>query len=211
LERRYDVVTAERQVASANAKIGAAEAAFYPTLDLAAQGEYVHNQFAHLVSLPNRLWTLGPTLAETIFDGGARSAAVSEARATYDEEVANYRQTVLTAFQSVEDSVSSWNHLQQQVQAYTNINQRTQKLFDSTRAQRQAGTASQQSLLNEQLTLLSARQNLQDSQASLAQSSVTLIKNLGGGWQWDESRGTAAPATSDQHTGAGPTAELAAQ
>jgi len=212
LERRYDVVTAERQVASANAQIGVAKAAFYPTLDLAAQGGYVHNQFAHLFSLPNRFWTLGPTLAETIFDGGARRAAVRESRATYDEYVANYRQTVLTAFQGVEDCISSWNHLQQQTQAYTNIYQRTQKLFDSTRAQREVGTASQESLLNEELTLLSAKQNLQDSQASLTQSSVTLIKNLGGGWHWDESRGAAAASTStDHHTGAGPTAGLAAQ
>jgi outer membrane protein TolC len=135
---------------------------------------------------------------------------VGEARATYDEDVANYRQTVLTAFQSVEDSISSWNHLQQQTQAYTNIYQRTEKLFDSTRAQREAGTASQQSLLSEQLTLLSAKQNLQDSQASLTQSSVTLIKNLGGGWQWDESRGAPAASTSDQHSGTGPTVSLAA-
>jgi NodT family efflux transporter outer membrane factor (OMF) lipoprotein len=182
LERRYDVVTAERQAAAANAKIGVAQAAFYPTLDLSAQGGYEHNQFAHLFSLPNRFWTLGPTLAETIFDGGARRAAVREARATYDEDVANYRQTVLAAFQSVEDSLSSWNHLQQQAQAYTNIYQRTQKLFDSTRAQRDVGTASQQSLLSEQLTLLSAKQSLLDTQASLTQSSVSLIKNLGGGW-----------------------------
>jgi NodT family efflux transporter outer membrane factor (OMF) lipoprotein len=192
LERRFDVVTAERQAAAANAKIGVAKAAFFPTLDLSAQGGYQHNQFAHLFSLPNRFWTLGPTLAETIFDGGARTAAVREARATYDEDVANYRQTVLGAFQSVEDSLSSWNHLQQQAQAFTNIYQRTQKLFDSTRAQREVGTASQQSLLTEQLTLLSAQQNLQDTQASLTQSSVTLIKNLGGGWQWDESRGATA-------------------
>ena len=200
LERRYDVVSAERQAASANAKIGVAEAAFYPTLDLAAEGGYVHNQFAHLISLPNRFWTLGPTLTETIFDGGARRAAVREARATYDENVANYRQTVLTAFQNVEDSISSWNHLQQQTQAFTNIYQRNQKLFDSTRAQREVGTASQQNLLSEQLTLLSAKQNLQDSQASLTQSSVTLIKNLGGGWQWDESREAAAASTSTEHT-----------
>jgi NodT family efflux transporter outer membrane factor (OMF) lipoprotein len=192
LERRFDVVTAERQAAAANAKIGVAKAAFFPTLDLSAQGGYQHNQFAHLFSLPNRFWTLGPTLAETIFDGGARTAAVREARATYDEDVANYRQTVLGAFQSVEDSLSSWNHLQQQAQAFTNIYQRTQKLFDSTRAQREVGTASQESLLTEQLTLLSAQQNLQDTQASLTQSSVTLIKNLGGGWQWDESRGATA-------------------
>jgi NodT family efflux transporter outer membrane factor (OMF) lipoprotein len=212
LERRYDVVIAERQVASANAKIGVAEAAYYPTLDLAAEGGYVHNQFAHLFSLPNRFWTLGPTLAETLFDGGARTAAVREARATYDQNVANYRQTVLTAFQNVEDSVSSWNHLQQQTQAYTNIYQRNQKLFASIRAQREVGTASQQNLLSEQLTLLSAQQNLQDSQASLAQSSVTLIKNLGGGWQWDESReAPAASASTDRHTGASPSAGLAAQ
>ena len=192
LERRFDVVTAERQAAAANAKIGVAKAAFFPTLDLSAQGGYQHNQFAHLFSLPNRFWTLGPTLAETIFDGGARTAAVREARATYDEDVANYRQTVLGAFQSVEDSLSSWNHLQQQARAFTNIYQRTQKLFDSTRAQREVGTASQESLLSEQLTLLLAKQNLQDTQASLTQSSVTLIKNLGGGWQWDESRGATA-------------------
>jgi NodT family efflux transporter outer membrane factor (OMF) lipoprotein len=183
LERRYDVVSAERQAASANAQIGLAEAAFYPTLDLAAQGGYVHNQFAHLISMPNRFWTLGPTLAETLFDGGARRAAVREARATYDEEVADYRQTVLTAFQSVEDSMSSWNHLQQQTEAYNTIYQRNQTLFDHTRAQREIGAASEQSLLNEELTLLSAKQNLADSQALLSQSSVTLIKNLGGGWQ----------------------------
>jgi len=193
------------------AKIGVATAAFYPTLDLSAEGGYEHNQFAHLFSLPNRFWTLGPTLAETIFDGGARTAAVREARATYDEDVANYRQTVLGAFQSVEDSLSSWNHLQQQAQAFTNIYQRTQKLFDSTRAQREVGTASQESLLSEQLTLLLAKQNLQDTQASLTQSSVTLIKNLGGGWQWDESREAPAASISDQHTGAGPTMGLAAQ
>ena len=212
LERRYDVVSAERQAASANAQIGVAEAAFYPTLDLAAQGGYVHNQFAHLFSMPNRFWTLGPTLAETLFDGGARRAAVREARASYDEEVATYRQTVLTAFQSVEDSMSSWNHLKQQTQAYTTIYQRTETLFDHTRAQREVGTASEQSLLNEQLTLLSAKQNLEDSQALLTQSSVTLIKNLGGGWQWDESREAATASTSrDQHTGTGPAESLAAR
>jgi NodT family efflux transporter outer membrane factor (OMF) lipoprotein len=212
LERRYDVVTAERIAASANAKIGVAQAAFFPTLDLSAEGGYEHNQFAHLFSLPNRFWTLGPTLAETIFDGGARTAAVREARATYDEDVANYRQTVLAAFQSVEDSLSSWNHLQQQAQAYANIYQRNQKLFDNTRAQREVGTASEQNLLSEQLTLLLAKQNLQDTQAALTQSSVALIKNLGGGWQWDETRKAAVTSTSmDRRNRADPAAGLAAQ
>ena len=194
LERRYDVVTAERTAAAANAKIGAAEAAFFPSLTLSAEGGYEHNTFAHLFSLPNRIWTLGPDLAETIFDGGARTAAVREARATYEEDVANYRNAVLTAFQNVEDSLSTVNHLRQQTQAYTNISHRNQQLFASERAQRLAGTASEQDLLTRQLTLLQAEQNLNDSQASLAQGSVTLIKNLGGGWQWEDTNVPAVPA-----------------
>jgi NodT family efflux transporter outer membrane factor (OMF) lipoprotein len=194
LERRYDVVTAERTAAAANAKIGVADAAFFPTLTLAAEGGYQHNTFAHLFSLPNRFWTLGPELAETIFDGGARTAAVREARATYDEDVAGYRNAVLTAFQNVEDSLSTVNHLRQQTQAFTNILQRNQQLFASERAQRLAGTASEQDLLTQQLTLLQAEQNLKDSQALLAQGSVTLIRNLGGGWQWDDRNVSAVPA-----------------
>jgi NodT family efflux transporter outer membrane factor (OMF) lipoprotein len=197
LERRYDVVSAERTAASANATIGVAEAAFFPTLTLSAEGGFQHNTFAHLFSLPSRIWTLGPDLAETIFDGGARTAAVHEARATYDEDVANYRNTVLTAFQSVEDSLSTVNHLKQQENAFANILQRNQQLFASERAQFQVGAASQQDLLTEQLTLLQAEQNLNDTQGLLTQGSVALIKNLGGGWQWgagDAKAGAAKPA-----------------
>jgi NodT family efflux transporter outer membrane factor (OMF) lipoprotein len=194
LERRYDVVTAERTAASANAKIGAAEAAFFPTLTLSAEGGFQHNTFANLFSLPNRYWTLGPALAETIFDGGARTAAVREARATYDEDVANYRNAVLAAFQTVEDSLSTVNHLRQQTQAYANIFGRNQQLFASERAQRLAGIASEQDLLTQQLTLLQAEQNLRDSQALLAQGTVTLVKNLGGGWQWDDPHIPSTPA-----------------
>jgi NodT family efflux transporter outer membrane factor (OMF) lipoprotein len=192
LERRYDVVGAERTAASANAKIGVADAAFFPTLTLSAEGGFEHNTFAHLFSLPNRFWTLGPQLAETVFDGGARSAAVREARATYDEEVATYRNTVLTAFQNVEDSLSSVNHLRQQMQAFEKILQRNQQLFASERAQQLAGTASEEDLLTEQLTLIQAEQNLKDTQALLTQGSVTLIRNLGGGWQWDDAKRSAA-------------------
>ncbi|WP_245643932.1 efflux transporter outer membrane subunit [Paraburkholderia oxyphila] len=200
LERRYDVVSAERAAASANAKIGAAEAAFFPNLTLSAQGGFQHSALANLFSLPSRYWTLGPQLAGTIFDGGARTAAVHGARATYDEAVAGYRQTVLSAFESVEDSLSSWNHLAQQEHAYADIYQRNKQLFDSEHAQYQIGTTSRQSLFSEQLTLLLAQQNLVDTQASLTLSSVTLIKNLGGGWQWDEANevpaNAAAPSTS---------------
>jgi NodT family efflux transporter outer membrane factor (OMF) lipoprotein len=188
LERRYDVVSAERAAASANAKIGVAEAAFFPNLTLSAQGGFQHNALANLFSVPNRFWTLGPELAGTIFDAGARTAAVREARATYDEFVAAYRGTVLAAFQSVEDSLSSWNHLRQQEQAYADIYERNKQLFESERAQFHVGRASEQSLFSEQLTLLLAQQNLEDTQALLTLSSVTLIKNLGGGWEWDDAK-----------------------
>jgi NodT family efflux transporter outer membrane factor (OMF) lipoprotein len=186
LERRYDVVNAERTAASANAKIGEAEAAFFPTLNLSAEGGFQHNALANLFSLPNRFWSVGPSLAETLFDGGARSAAVAEARATYDADVATYRGTVLSAFESVENSLSSCNHLKEEAEAFAGILRRNQSLFASENAQYTVGTASEQNLLTQRLTLLQAEQNLKDTQASLTTSTVTLIENLGGGWQWDE-------------------------
>ncbi len=198
LERRYDVVSAERSAAAANAKIGVAVAAFFPTLDLSAEGGFEHNALANLLSTPNRFWTLGPSLVGTLFDGGAHSAAVREARATYDSDVASYRETVLASFQNVEDSLSSCNHLVQQAQAYLHIYERNQRLLASEQAQERVGTASQQSLLNQQLTLLQAQQNLEDTQASLAQNTVTLIKSLGGGWQSDS-----AGSLARQHAPAG--------
>jgi NodT family efflux transporter outer membrane factor (OMF) lipoprotein len=183
LERRPDVVAAERAAASANARIGVAKAAFFPSLVLSAEGGFQNDTLANLFSLPNRIWTLGPALAATIFDGGARTAAVHEAEATYDGSVAAYRQTVLTAFQNVEDSLSACNHLRAQADAFAGIYRRNQQLFESARAQLLAGTASEQGLLIQQLTLLSAEQNLNDTRGQLVQSSVTLVMNLGGGWQ----------------------------
>jgi NodT family efflux transporter outer membrane factor (OMF) lipoprotein len=202
LQRRYDVVAAERTAASANALIGVAEAAFFPTVTLSASGGFQHNTFANLFSLPNRFWTLGPDLAQTIFDGGARTAAVREARATYDQDVANYRNTVLTAFQTVEDSLSSVNHLRQQTQSFADILQRNQQLFASSNAQFDAGAASQQDVLTQQLTLLLAQQNLNDTQGLLAQSSVALIRNLGGGWDFKDMQ-TASDNSAPSHAPAG--------
>jgi NodT family efflux transporter outer membrane factor (OMF) lipoprotein len=185
LERRPDVVAAERLAAAANARIGVAQAAFFPSLMLSAQGGFQGSALATLFSLPNRLWTLGPALAATLFDGGARTAAVHQAQATYDQDVATYRQTVLTAFQNVEDSLSACNHLREQANAYAAIYRRNQQLLESQRAQLLAGTASEQTVLMQQLVLLSAEQILRDTQGLLAQDSVTLVMNLGGGWQQD--------------------------
>jgi len=183
LQRRPDVVSAERTAAAANARIGVAEAAFYPNLTLSAEGGYRGSALGGLFSLPNRVWLLGPALAETIFDGGARRAAVTEAQATYDQDAANYRSAVLTALQNVEDNLSALNHLQSQAQAYEQIFLRNQQLFGSQQAQQQAGTVSTQNVLTQQLVLLQAEQNLRDTQGQLSQGSVALIQSLGGGWQ----------------------------
>jgi len=200
LERRYDVVSAERTAAAANAGIGVAEAAFYPSLTLSAQGGFAHNTLAHLFTLPSRYWTLGPDLAETIFDAGARTAAVHGARATYDEDVANYRNTVLTAFQSVEDSLSSMNHLRAQASAFANVYDSNSRLFASEQAQFDAGAVSQQNLLTQRLTLIQAEQSLRDTQALLAESNVLLVKNLGGGWQRDDAEVASVPAAASSAT-----------
>ncbi|SMG17612.1 efflux transporter outer membrane subunit [Paraburkholderia susongensis] len=194
LERRYDVVSAERTAAAANASIGVAEAAFFPTLTLSAEGGFAHNTFAHLFSLPSRFWTLGPDLAGTLFDGGERTAAVHGARATYDEDVANYRNTVLTAFQSVEDSLSSMNHLRAQAEAFAGVYDNSSRLFASQQAQFNAGAASEQNVLTQRLTLIQAEESLRDTQAQLAESNVLLVKNLGGGWQRDDANVASAPS-----------------
>jgi NodT family efflux transporter outer membrane factor (OMF) lipoprotein len=194
LERRYDVVSAERTAAAANASIGVAEAAYFPTLTLSAEGGFAHNTFAHLFTLPSRFWTLGPDLAATLFDGGERTAAVHGARATYDEDVANYRNTVLTAFQSVEDSLSSMNHLRAQASAFASVYDSSNRLFASQQAQFNAGAASEQNVLTQRLTLIQAEESLRDTQAQLAESNVLLVKNLGGGWQRDDASVASAPS-----------------
>ncbi len=206
LERRYDVVSAERTAAAANAKIGVAEAAFFPDVTLSAEGGFAHNTFAHLFSLPSRFWTLGPDIAETIFDGGARTAAVHGARATYDEDVANYRNTVLTAFQGVEDSLSSMNHLRQQASAFEKVYDSSSRLFSSQQAQFNAGASSQQNVLTQRLTLIQAEESVRDTQALLAESNVLLVKNLGGGWQRDDAEMASVPAAASS-----PASDAAAQ
>lgn len=183
LQRRPDVVSAERTAAAANARIGVAEAAFYPNVDLTADVGYRSSALGGLFSVPNRIWTLGPSLAETIFDAGAREAAVNVAQAGYDQDVANYRGTVLSALQNVEDNLSAINHLQQQAEAFQQIFQRNQQLFGSQEAQQRVGVVSRQAVLTQQLLLLQSEQNVRDTQGLLSQSNVALVQSLGGGWQ----------------------------
>jgi len=182
LQRRPDVIAAERTAAAANARIGVAEAAFFPTLDLSAEVGFRGSALGGLFSLPNRIWSLGPSLAATLFDGGAREAGLRQAYAGYDQDVASYRGTVLAALQNVEDNLSALNHLQRQAETYQQIHQRNQQLFGSQEAQQRAGVVSRQAVVTQQLLLLQSEQNLRDAQGQLSQASVALIQSLGGGW-----------------------------
>ena len=115
LERRPDVAAAERRMAAANAQIGIAYAAYYPSLNLSASYGYESSNFSHFFDLPSRFWSVGPSLSETVYDGGLRRATVNQFITTYNADVASYRQTVLTAFQQVEDGLAAVRILSQQI------------------------------------------------------------------------------------------------
>jgi len=182
LQRRPDVIAAERTAAAANARIGVAEAAFFPNLDLTAEVGFRGSALGGLFNTANRIWSLGPALSATLFDGGAREAALRQAYAGYDQDVANYRGTVLAALQNVEDNLSALNHLQRQADTFGQIHQRNQQLFASQQSQQRAGVASRQAVLTQQLLLLQSEQSLRDAQGQQSQASVALIQSLGGGW-----------------------------
>ena len=114
LERRPDIATAERLVAAANADIGVAKAAYFPTLTLSASGGFSSSSFARWLTVPSRFWSLGPDLAAPLFEGGLRRAQTEQAVAAYDQAVASYRQTVLGGFQEVEDNLGALRILEQE-------------------------------------------------------------------------------------------------
>ncbi len=186
LERRPDVAAAERKVAAANAQIGVATAAYFPQLTLAASGGYQSEGLAHWISLPNRIWSIGPALAETIFDGGLRESQVSSARAAYDQAVASYRQTVLTAFQGVEDDLAALQILEREDALQLEAVRLAQKAVDLQINRYKAGTIAYTDVITSQTTLLTN----QETEVTLLSQRVTycvsLIAALGG--NWDEQR-----------------------
>jgi NodT family efflux transporter outer membrane factor (OMF) lipoprotein len=182
LERRPDIAAAERRVAAANAEIGVAKAAYYPTLSLSGSAGFEGNTLSTLLSWPGRFWSVGATLAETLFDGGLRRAVTAQARATYDETVATYRQTVLTGFQEVEDSLSSLRILSQEGQQQDFAVQAAETTVQLAFERYRLGLDSyltvvvaQQASYNTQRTALTIR-------TEQMVSSVNLIMALGGGW-----------------------------
>jgi len=185
LQRRPDVVQAERTVAQYNAKIGVAKAGYFPTITLSADGGWSGTSLAHLVSLPTRFWSLGFDVAQTVFDAGATSASVRAARANYDQEVAAYRQTVLSAFQDVEDYLSAVQIATRQAAASTDVAQRSGELAASQQRNFAAGTSSRIDVLDTQLTQVQDRKIALDYSSTALQNAVMLVKALGGGWDGD--------------------------
>jgi NodT family efflux transporter outer membrane factor (OMF) lipoprotein len=183
LERRPDIAAAERQVAANNALIGVAQAAFYPDLTLSASGGLAGTTLANLFNISNSVWSLGASATETLFSGGGRTAAVDAARATYDASVANYRQTVLTGFQQVEDQLSNLRILEQQAKAQATAVDSAKRAVDITLNTYRAGTVAYTSVITEQTLLLSDQQSALSIQQSRLLASVALIEALGGGWQ----------------------------
>jgi NodT family efflux transporter outer membrane factor (OMF) lipoprotein len=186
LERRPDIAEAERRMAAANAQIGVAVSAYFPSLTLAAADSYQGSSISHLITAPNRIWSFGPELALSVFDGGLRRAQVAQARAAYEASVASYRQTVLAAFQQVEDEIATLRILQDQAAVEVDAVKAAKEAEALTLDQYKAGTVPYSSVIAAQTTTLSSEETELSVLSTRLQASVTLISALGGGWTMHE-------------------------
>jgi len=182
LLRRPDVAGAERRVAQANARIGVAQAAWFPDLTLSAQGGYRAAEFASWIMTPARFWTLGPTLALSLFDGGARAAAVASARAAYDAQAAAYRKTVLDALREVEDALVQSQALAEEQAARDRALAAARETLRQVTNQYRAGLVDYLSVVQAQASALSAEQASLGVRAERLTASPQLIAALGGGY-----------------------------
>ena len=182
LERRPDIASQERLVAAANEQIGIAMAAFYPNLTLTGSGGFQSSSLASWFTWPSRFWSVGPQLAETLFDAGRRRGVIAEERAAYDATVAGYRQTVLTAMQQVEDNLAALRVLAGESDKVQETVGASTRGLDVSTAQYKAGTASYLTVITAQATLLNAQVTAVNLLTRRFTASVLLIQALGGGW-----------------------------
>jgi NodT family efflux transporter outer membrane factor (OMF) lipoprotein len=182
LERRPDIAAAERTIAAANAEIGVAKAAYYPNLSLSASTGFQTTSFTQWFNWPSRFWSVGPDLAQTIFSAGALRAATEQAQAQYDGSVANYRQTVLTAFQAVEDNLSSLRILSDESGQVRTAVGSASHFLDLALTRYKAGVDSYLNVITAQTTVLTNRETEVQVQLRQMTASVSLIMALGGGW-----------------------------
>ncbi|CAG9262837.1 Heavy metal RND efflux outer membrane protein, CzcC family [Paraburkholderia unamae] len=182
LERRPDIAASERRVAAANARIGEARAAFYPDLTLSATAGLESTFFAPWLSAPSLFWSLGSQLAGTLFDGGRRDATLKGANAQYDGAVAGYRQTVLTAFQQVEDNLSALDTLASEAESQQRATAAAQLSLKLTTNRYQAGAVNYLDVVTAQTIALANQRNEQQIAGRRLDASVHLLQALGGGW-----------------------------
>lgn len=182
LERRPDIAAAERAVAQANAQIGIAETAFFPNVTLGAAGGLQSLSVSKWFEWPSRVWSVGPSLAQTIFDAGLRKATVQQFQAEYDGTVANYRQTVLTAFQQVEDNLAALRILAQVIQQQDTAVQSADRSLQVADTRYRAGIDPYLNVINAQTALLADQEAAVNFRAQQIVASVQLIRALGGGW-----------------------------
>jgi NodT family efflux transporter outer membrane factor (OMF) lipoprotein len=182
LERRPDVAAEERSMASANAQIGVAYAAYYPALTISASGGVESSTIKNLLSSASRFWSVGPSVSETVFDGGLRRATVNQYIATYNADLAAYRQSVLTAIQQVEDYLAQVRILSQQIQRQQEAVDSAQTFLKLEQARFDTGIDPYIDVVTAQTTLLSNQQTLTGLQMQQMTASIQLIQALGGGW-----------------------------
>lgn len=182
LERRPDIAAAERRVAAANAQIGVAKAAFFPSATLSATYGFQSATTAQWFTLPSRFWSVGPALAMTLFDGGRRRAVTNQAIAAYDASVASYRESVLTGFKEVEDSLAALRILEQEAQLQDEAVAAAQQALEFALNQYKAGIVNYLQVVIAQTAALSNQRSAADILARRVTASVQLVKALGGGW-----------------------------
>lgn len=183
LERRPDIAAAQRRMIAANANIGVARAAYYPSITLGAQGGFESKTFSNWLSAPSSYWAIGPNALLSVFDGGLRRAQVAQARAEFDESAANYRSTVVTAFQQVEDSLASLNHYDEASRQEKAAVEAAQRSLNLSLALYVQGAADYLTVVTSQTALLQAQLQAVTLDNLQLQASVSLILALGGGWE----------------------------
>jgi NodT family efflux transporter outer membrane factor (OMF) lipoprotein len=182
LERRPDIAGAERRVASANAQVGLAKTAYYPLVNILGSGGFESGTITTLLQGPSALWSVGASAAATIFDGGRRHALNDEAKATYDSSVASYRQTVLSAFQQVEDNLAGLRVLEQEAGVQATAVQSAQRSLDLSNTRYEGGVTSYLEVITAQNAALSDEVTAVNILGRRMASAVLLIEALGGGW-----------------------------
>ena len=182
LERRPDIATAERTVAAQNAQIGVAKSAFYPSLGIIGGGGFESGSFTQILNVPSTFWALGADVAQTVFAGGRLHAQVDFAQSAYGASVANYRQTVLTAFQQVEDGISGLSVLSQAAQTQQRAVDASQRALKIANDRYVGGLVTYLDVITAQQTLLNNQRLATQILGQQLVTSVSLVKALGGGW-----------------------------